>query len=178
MSKILLHACCGPCSIYPTKVFRDKKLDFKVYFYNPNIHPYKEFKQRLRTLREYCQSEKLKLIVDKSYPLEEFLQNQLAANNRCDYCYQARMQQTAQFAKENAFSSFTTTLLISPYQDHEKIVYYCKKASEQYNIDFLYEDFRPGFTKAQEMAKDMQMYRQGYCGCIFSERDRYQKVRD
>lgn len=174
--KLLLHACCGPCSVYPSQFLRTQDVNFTIYFYNPNIHPYQEFKRRLRALREFTEAEKIKLIVDKSYPLEEFIKNALSeTESRCNYCYRVRMQQIALFASENGFEAFSTTLLGSPYQGHEEIKLSAEQAASDYGVSFEYYDFRPGFFKGQEEAKERGMYRQGYCGCVFSERDRYEK---
>ena len=174
--KLLLHACCGPCSIYPSQLLQEENVDFTLYFFNPNIHPYKEFKQRLKTIREFAEAEKIRLIVDKSYPLEDFLQNALnEPEKRCYYCYRVRMQQTARFAFENGYDAISTTLLGSPYQMHEAIKAACSDAAQKYGIRFDYYDFKSGFFKGAEISKDRGMYRQSYCGCIMSERDRYEK---
>lgn len=176
MKKLLLHACCGPCSIYPSGVLREQGMDFTLYFFNPNIHPYQEFKKRLQTLREFCENVKLPLIEDKSYSLEDFLSNALKEPvSRCNYCYKLRMAKTAQFAAENGFDSFSTTLLGSIYQQHDDIKAFCEQLAQEYNIEFAYYDFRTGFFAGQKEAKSRDMYRQAYCGCIFSERDRYEK---
>lgn len=173
---ILLHACCGPCSIYPAQRISDEGNKFSIYFFNPNIHPYKELKHRLNTLREYCQLKKYKLIVDKSYPLETCLQGMLNEPTvRCAYCYRIRMEATAQYAKENGFDAFSTTLLVSPYQKYDLIVQIAQEAATKYAIPFYYEDYRLGYEKGVALSLELEMYRQPYCGCIFSERDRYEK---
>lgn len=174
--KILLHTCCAPCTIYPLSSLQEKKFSVTGYFYNPNIHPYKEFKKRLSTLREYLLTKKTPLIVNKDYELEEFLQGQLAEeNSRCHYCYETRFRIVANFAKENNFDAFSTTLLVSPFQNHELIKVIATKISKELSIEFYYEDFREGFAEATRLSKELEMYRQNYCGCIFSERDRFKK---
>lgn len=174
--KLLLHTCCAPCSIYPLQRLKEKDFAVTAYFYNPNIHPYKEFKKRLATLREYLLGEKVPLIVNKEYELEEFLQGQLTApNSRCHYCYETRFRTAAIFAKENNFTAFSTTLLVSPFQNHELIKNIATKVSEAIGIEFYYEDFRNGFETSTTISKEREMYRQNYCGCIFSERDRFKK---
>jgi epoxyqueuosine reductase len=173
---ILLHACCGPCSIYPTKKLAEDGNNFTVYYFNPNIHPYKEFKHRLNTLREYCQLKKYKLVVDKSYPLEQCLQGMLSeATVRCAYCYRTRLEAAAIYAKENGFEAFSTTLLVSPYQKHALIKTIAQEASQKYAIPFYYEDYRLGYQEGVDVSLELEMYRQPYCGCVFSERDRYEK---
>lgn len=173
---ILMHVCCGPCSCYPTKHLQEAGQDFTLLFYNPNIHPYKEFKHRLNTLREFCQLKKYKLVVDKSYPLEECVRGMLDEPTvRCAYCYRVRMEYAARYAKENGFDAFSTTLLVSPYQKHDLLKEIAQTAAEKYDIPFYYEDFRTGYQEGVEISLALEMYRQPYCGCVFSERDRYEK---
>lgn len=174
MQKMLLHACCGPCSIYPLQRIKGN-FEVTSYFFNPNIHPYKEFTRRLQTLREYSYAEKLKLEVDKTYCLEEFLGACLLNEDRCEYCYKLRMTQTAKFAKDRGFDVFCTTLLVSPFQNHEMLVDVCEQVAQEVGIPFHYEDYREGFEIGKQFSKDRGMYNQGYCGCIFSERDRYER---
>ena len=120
--KLLLHACCGPCACYPTEQLTAAGTDFDILFFNPNIHPYKEFKHRLSTLREFCEKKRYNLIIDKSYPIEECIRGMLSEPTvRCAFCYRMRLRYAAQFAKENGYDAFSTTLLVSPYQKHELI---------------------------------------------------------
>ncbi|GAB6181112.1 epoxyqueuosine reductase QueH [Desulfotomaculum defluvii] len=174
MKKILLHACCGPCSIYPLDTLRSK--DFEVYglFYNPNIHPYTEFKKRRDQLAEYAQQQNWQVIFDDEYRLDEYLQEVVhRESRRCQMCYNMRLRRTAQIAKKGNFDAFSSTLLVSPFQKHELIRELGENIAEQYDIPFYYEDFRPGFKEATIKSKELEMYRQQYCGCIYSERDRY-----
>ena len=173
--KILLHACCGPCSCYPTEKLTADGTQFDILFYNPNIHPYKEFKHRLNTLREFCEAKRYKLIYDKSYPLEECLRGMLAEPVvRCAYCYRMRMRYAAKFAYEHGYDAFTTTLLVSPYQKHELICREAQAAAIDFNVPFYYEDFCVGYQRGVDISLEMGLYRQPYCGCIFSERDRFE----
>ncbi|HIU64868.1 MAG TPA: epoxyqueuosine reductase QueH [Candidatus Avacidaminococcus intestinavium] len=176
--KILLHTCCGPCSIFPTNYLKAQGHQFSMYYFNPNIHPYKEFKRRLNTLREYATLKKYDLIVDKSYPLEECVRGMLEEPTiRCAYCYRVRLQQAADFAKANGYDCFSTTLLVSPFQKHDLIKEIASTIAEVSGIPFYYYDFRIGYEEGVSISKELEMYRQGYCGCIFSERDRYEKKR-
>lgn len=185
--KILLHLCCGPCSIYPIKYLRglvaELEADLKGhevvgYFYNPNIHPYKEFKHRLATAREYTEKIGFPLLVDKSYPLEEFIQAQLSdPQGRCHTCYSWRLKETARLAKEQGFDAFTTTLLVSPYQKHELIREIGQEVEQETGVPFHYVDFRSGWDEGVTESKELELYRQPYCGCIFSEKERYYKVK-
>jgi predicted adenine nucleotide alpha hydrolase (AANH) superfamily ATPase len=174
--KLLLHACCGPCACYPAeKLLADGKA-FDVLYFNPNIHPYKEFKRRLNALRELCEKKRYKLIVDKSYPLEDCVRGMLAEPTiRCAYCYRVRMRYAARYAKENGYDAFSTTLLVSPYQKHELIIQMAEEAAKEFDIPFYYEDFRAGYQRGVDISLELELYRQPYCGCVFSERDRYEK---
>lgn len=174
--KILLHVCCGPCSIYPTQKILKNGDSFDLLYFNPNIHPYQEFKRRLNTLREYAQSQNYNLTISKSYPLEECVSGMLTEPTvRCAYCYRVRLQKAAEFAVEKGYDAFSTTLLVSPYQKHCLIREIAEEIAEKKGIVFYYEDFRVGYQKGVEISKELEMYRQPYCGCIFSERDRYEK---
>ncbi|MHC1746045.1 MAG: epoxyqueuosine reductase QueH [Negativicutes bacterium] len=175
--RLLLHTCCGPCSVYPVKQLREIGYDVTGYFFNPNIHPYREFKHRLETLHEYAAQVKLELITDSNYALEEFLLRALSCKgDRCRPCYEQRLRQTARFARKNAFSCFSTTLLVSPYQKHELIKEVASIIAEEEGIPFEYIDFRVGWQEGVTVSKEMGLYRQPYCGCIFSEKERYYKA--
>lgn len=175
--KLLMHTCCAPCSVYCIESLRKEKIEPVSYWFNPNIHPYTEYKARRDTLIQYANSIDLNLIIDENYGLVEFCKNTINnLDNRCkEYCYKIRLEQTAKYAKENNYDAFTTTLLISPYQNHEALIEVANMMAEKYNINFLYRDFREGFREGQNKAREMGLYMQKYCGCIFSEEDRYSK---
>lgn len=173
--KILLHACCGPCACYPTEKLTSDGVNFDILYFNPNIHPYKEFKHRLSTLREFCEKRKYNLIIDKSYQLERCILGMLSEPTvRCAFCYRMRLRYAAKFAVENGYDAFSTTLLVSPYQKHELIMQEAKKAADEFGVKFYYEDFRIGYQRGVDISLELGLYRQQYCGCVFSERDRYE----
>lgn len=174
--KLLLHSCCGPCTIYPLSVLKTQNHEVTAYFNNPNIHPYKEFKRRLNTLKEYADAEKLPLVTENQYGLSEFLRKVVFKEHvRCPICYEMRLEKTATYAAENGFDGFTTTLLYSRYQNHAVIVDTCKKLAASHSLSFVYEDFRAGWQQGIDMSIEKAMYRQPYCGCIYSEQERYDK---
>ena len=175
--KLLMHTCCAPCSVYCIESLREEGIEPTVFWYNPNIHPYMEYKARRDTLKEYTQNIEVQAIFEEDYGLDEFCKNVIGdLKNRCvDYCYKVRMEKTAQYAKEHGYDSFTTTLLVSPYQKHEELVKICEELDKKYEINFVYRDFRVGFREGQAKAREMGLYMQKYCGCIFSEEDRYSK---
>lgn len=175
--KLLLHTCCGPCTIYPLSVLKAQDHEVTAYFNNPNIHPYKEFQRRLNTLKEYADAEELTLVAEDQYGLTEFLRKVTFKENiRCPICYEMRLEKTAQYAAENGFDGFTTTLLYSRYQNHGVIVDTCKKLAVSHSLIFHYEDFRAGWQQGIDMSIEKDMYRQPYCGCIYSEQERYDKI--
>lgn len=172
--KLLLHTCCAPCSIYPVDYLREKDIEVYGYFYNPNIHPYTEWQRRRDTLQGYAEQIGLKMIFDEEYRLEEFLQSVVHREaRRCQYCYGQRLRQAARVAKKGNFDAFSTTLLVSPFQKHDLIRDIGEAIGVEYGVPFYYADYRPGFKEAAARSKEMGMYRQQYCGCIYSEKDRY-----
>ena len=172
--KLLLHACCAPCACYPTERLTSQGIDFSILFYNPNIHPFKEFKHRLETLREFVTKKNYQLLIDKSYPLEACIKGMLAEKEvRCAYCYRMRLRYAAAYAQAHGFDAFSTTLLVSPYQKHDLIRREAEAAAQEFAVPFYYEDYREGYERGVQLSLDLGLYRQPYCGCVFSERDRY-----
>ena len=145
-----------------------------MYYYNPNIHPYKEWQRRKESLEKLASAIKLPLILEEAYELSSFLQRTLPREQeRCGICYRMRLEKTARQAQVLGIPVFGTTLLISPYQNRELICQIGSELAAAYNLSFCDLDLRPGFRRSQELAREYGLYRQGYCGCIFSERDRY-----
>lgn len=171
---LLLHICCANCAIFPVRVLREAHHRVTGFFYNHNIHPYQEFLRRLETVKEYAARVDLPVIYREEYLLEEFLA-QVAPSPplRCDYCYRSRLEETARTAAERGFEGFSTSLLYSRYQQHDKIRDFGEKLAAQYGIDFVYQDFRRGWREGIDASKAMGLYRQQYCGCIYSEKERY-----
>ena len=173
--KLLMHTCCAPCSVYCIDSLRNENIEPTLYWFNPNIHPYIEYKTRRDTLIQYSDMVNAKLIINENYGLRDFCKNVSDdIDNRCvNYCYPVRLEETAKFAKENGFDSFTTTLLVSPYQKHDAIHELGEKIAKEYGLNFIYRDFRVGFRDGQNKARELGLYMQKYCGCIFSEESRY-----
>lgn len=173
--KLLLHTCCAPCSVYCIETLRKEGIEPTLYWYNPNIHPYTEYKARRDCLIEYAKKINIKLIIEDEYGLQDFCKNTINnLQSRCaDYCYPIRLRKTFEYAKENGYDAVSTTLLYSIYQKHDFIKNYCEKLSNEFGIEFLYRDFRVGFWEGHEEAKNAGLYMQKYCGCIFSEEMRY-----
>ena len=174
--KLLMHACCAPCSVMCIKTLRSEGIEPVLYWYNPNIHPATEYKSRKNTLVDYAASIDAKLIVNNEYGLRRFI-SEINGNfdGRCPVCYEMRLDETARFASENGFSHICTTLFVSPYQNHALLIETAQKSAQKYGVELLYRDFRPYFSDGQAEARELGLYMQKYCGCIFSEEDRYIK---
>jgi predicted adenine nucleotide alpha hydrolase (AANH) superfamily ATPase len=174
--KILLHICCAPCTIYPLEILRKEAGKVQGLFFNPNIHPYLEYKKRLGTVREYSAREGLGVAVAEGYPIEDFLLKTAAlGKDRCSWCYEVRLRHTAEQARKGLFDAFTTTLLYSRYQKHDLIRQTGETISREMNVPFYYKDFRVGWEDGVRISKETGMYRQKYCGCLFSEKERFYK---
>lgn len=174
--KILLHTCCGPCTIYPLKKIREDNHLVYGYFYNPNIHPFTEWQKRKDTLLDYARDNDFNVIVDDDYDLEGYLREVVHRESvRCRFCYTMRLRRVAQIARRGKFDAFSTTLLVSPYQKHDFIKDIGFAIAEETGVTFYYVDFRPGYREATEESRLLGMYRQQYCGCIYSEKERYYK---
>lgn len=174
--KLLLHSCCGPCSTYPIKVLKEENIDITSFWFNSNIHPYTEYKARFDSYKKLMDIYDIPTIVKHEYDIIKFTQSVFEKEKaRCRYCYESRIEVVAKTAKENGFDAFTTTLLVSPYQNHELLIEVCEEMAKKYGIRFYYKDFREGFREGQEIARALELYMQKYCGCIYSEEDRYRK---
>jgi len=173
---ILLHACCGPCAIYPLSMIRAQGHEAQGYFFNPNIHPFKEFQRRLEALE--IMSRQLDFTVDyeRRYGLREFLrQTVFHEDSRCGLCYAMRLRPAAERAAALGADAFTSTLLYSRYQNHAEIKAQGEALAAEFGVAFYYQDFREGWQEGIDRSKAMGLYRQPYCGCIYSEQERYDK---
>lgn len=176
MEKILLHSCCAPCSVYCVDALRAEGLEPTSLWFNPNIHPFKEYEARRDAMISYGKAVDMEVAVLENYGLRDFVR--AVANdieNRCGYCYAVRLDAAAEYARDNGFARFTSSLLVSPYQKHDTIKAAAEAAAERYGVEFVYRDFRPGFRAGQQKARELGLYMQKYCGCVFSEEERYQK---
>lgn len=172
--EILVHTCCAACLLIPLKDLNDQGYRVTAFYYNPNIHPYSEWDKRLNNLREFVEITKPALIVpEDSGHMEEWFR--AVANNeenRCHICYTIRLNQTAARAKEMGFKAFSTTLLYSKFQKHELIREVAESISQEHSVEFIYKDWRTGWNQGVKAYKKLGLYRQIYCGCVYSERER------
>jgi epoxyqueuosine reductase len=172
--RVLLHTCCGPCALYPLATLRGEGIEVSGFFFNHNIHPYQEYIRRRDAAQQMADLEGMLLVVWDEYRLEEFLANVAAEpDNRCGYCYASRLDAAAASAKEGGFDAFTSSLFYSRYQNHDLMRLKAEAAAEQHGVSFLYRDFRPGWQEGIRRSKELGLYRQQYCGCIYSEKERY-----
>ncbi len=172
--KVLLHICCAPCSIFPIKILKQENFDIMGFFFRNNIHPFMECSKREQTLKKYADEIGLNVVYQKGYDLEGFIrQIVFRESDRCRICYYERLYSACKIAKKGKFDAFTTTLLYSKFQNHDLIHSTGKAIGKKEGIKFLYRDFRDGWKYGIEKSKELKMYRQQYCGCIYSEKERY-----
>ncbi len=174
--RVLLHACCAPCSVYSLETLRGEGIEVRGLFYNPYIQPLQEFQQRMQSMEDFAKSADLSMIWDERYEIEDYIrQVAFRETDRCRVCYYKRLERAAKLAKKSKLDAFTTTMLYSKQQNHELIRELAQAIAKQVGIPFLYRDFRLGWKDGIEKSKALGLYRQQYCGCILSERDRYQQ---
>ncbi|MDD3920575.1 MAG: epoxyqueuosine reductase QueH [Eubacteriales bacterium] len=172
--KLLLHICCAPCSVMCVQSLRAEGIEPTGYWYNPNIHPYTEYRERRNALVAYAAQIGLTLEMNDLYGLRPFAQTVAGdIGNRCGACYASRMRETARYAAEHGYTHFTSTLFYSVFQKHELMRAAAEDAAEEFGVSFLYRDFRPLYRQGQEEARALGLYMQKYCGCVFSEEERY-----
>jgi len=178
MNKVLIHVCCAHCAAYTAAYWRQQGYDVGGFWYNPNIHPYTEHQQRLESMKSLAQDIDLPLIIAKGYDVIEYFRRVAGhETERCRHCFDLRLTRTAETAYNNGFNAFTTTLLISPHQKHDIIRETGDKIAEEHSVEFLYADLRKRYSDSRHMTKPMNLYRQQYCGCIYSEWERYAEVK-
>lgn len=177
--QLLLHICCGPCAVYPLKALKNQGMGVTGFFFNPNIHPFREFERRVEALETVVQRCDLQILWDKTgYGLRGWaleVGQELESPARCSVCYRIRLECTAARAAEMDMSAFSTTLLYSRHQNHGLIREIGEEAARHHGVAFYYQDFRAGWEEGVQISKDLGLYRQPYCGCIYSEEERYAK---
>ena len=172
--RVLIHICCAPCLGGPLEALRSQGHEAAGLFYNPNIHPLLEFRRRVKALRVFLESDPLAVEIDEEYGLELFLRRVAPLEPlRCARCYALRLERAAQRAAERGFEAFTSTLLVSAHQDHEAVRRAGEEAASRAGVSFLYQDLRALAARSDEIARRRRLYRQGYCGCVFREAERY-----
>jgi len=169
--KLLLHTCCGPCFLGVWEELKEHGHEVTNYYYNPNIFPESEYYKRLENLRLAVAGETAGLVA-ADYEPSEYGQAVRGFEEdfpvRCLHCYRLRLGKVADYAKTHGFEAFSTTLLVSPYQQHDALKRIAEEVAAEYGVDFYYTDWRPYFREGQNEARVMELYRQRYCGCEYS----------
>ena len=178
--KLLLHSCCAPCSSYVLE-YLSNFFDITILFYNPNIYPSEEFYKRADEQQRLIKLMKLdvKTIVSSFNDVEFYnavrgLETIKEGGERCFACFKLRLENAARYASENKFDYFCTTLSISPLKNAQKLNEIGAALSNKYNVKYLFSDFKKknGYKRSIELSAQYNLYRQDYCGCIFSKNER------
>lgn len=175
MASLLLHTCCAPCATGCIEHWREAGAT--LFWYNPNIHPFSEHQRRLQTLQDYVKTAGVPLIVAEGYDVVDYFRVVVGhERERCGYCFRLRLSMTAAVAKLRGFDAFATTLLISPYQNQELLKETGEDIAQKQGVRFAFEDLRPRYGESRRVSKELDLYRQKYCGCIYSEWERFSKT--
>ncbi len=185
--RLLLHSCCAPCSSYVLS-YLSKYFFITVLFYNPNISPREEFERRLMEQKRLIASldtihpidiEESDYLPETFYEIAKGHETELEGNERCTKCYRLRLEETAKYAKRGVYDFFTTTLSISPLKSSQKLNTIGLELAEQYQVPYLVSDFKKkgGYQKSVELSKDFELYRQNFCGCIYSKFEAEQRIK-
>jgi predicted adenine nucleotide alpha hydrolase (AANH) superfamily ATPase len=174
--KILLHVCCGPCACGVIPFWQQKTVEFVGFFYNPNIHPLLEYRRRLQGAKDTAEATGIRLVVDQAYDPEAWFAAVSGTDgSRCEACIGMRLERAAEQAVVEGCDAFSTTLSISPWQDHEAIRARGELAAEKHGVEFVYEDLRAQYPESRRLSRERGIYRQKYCGCLVSEWERYRE---
>jgi len=177
MKSVLIHSCCAHCAAYTVDHWRQQGYDVTLLWYNPNIHPYMEHQRRLEAMKSLAEEMKAPLIITEGYDIIDYFRRVVGDEaQRCRHCFRLRLSETAERALQNGFDAFTTTLLISPQQKHDKIRETGNELALEKGVNFLYADLRKRYSDSRHMTKPLNLYRQQYCGCIYSEWERYTNI--
>jgi len=174
VNTVLVHSCCAHCAAYTVEYWRQQRYEVSALWYNPNIHPYMEHQHRLQAMQSLAQEMKLPLIVIEGYGIIDYFRQVVGhESERCQYCFRLRLSKTAETAREMGFDAFTTTLLISSHQKHDLLRETGDDVARERGIDFLYADLRKRYSDSRRMTKPLNLYRQQYCGCVYSDWERH-----
>lgn len=178
MANLLVHTCCAPCATGCLEHWQQQGIEITLFWYNPNIHPLAEHQHRLQTLQDYARRMNLPLVAFEGYDVVDYFRAVVGhERERCGYCFRLRLSTTAAIAKLKGFDAFTTTLLISPYQDQQLLKGVGEDVAQKQGVRFAFEDLRPCYNESRRASKELDLYRQKYCGCIYSEWERFSKTK-
>ena len=184
--RLLIHSCCAPCSSYCLEVL-SQYFEVTVFYYNPNIYPPEEYTMRVteqdRFVQEFPSKHKISFVegaydTDKFYAMAKGMEHLPEGGERCFACYELRLRESAEYAKSNGFDFFTTTLSISPLKNAQKLNEIGAKLEEEYGVRYLYSDFKKqnGYKRSTEISNEYEIYRQYYCGCVYSKKQRDEEI--
>ena len=174
MKKLLVHVCCVHCAAYTVEHWRHQGYEVGGFWYNPNIHPFSEHQSRLESMKAYADKTDLPLLVADGYDMPEYFRRVAGRESeRCRECFDLRLSRTVEVTLDKGFDAFTTTLLISPHQQHGTLLEVANRISEEKSVKFLYADLRKRYSDSRHITKPLDLYRQQYCGCLYSEWERY-----
>jgi predicted adenine nucleotide alpha hydrolase (AANH) superfamily ATPase len=177
LSKVLLHICCAHCAAWPVEHWRRQGHEVSGFWYNPNVHPFTEHENRRAAVRDLAQRTGLALIESEGYDMPLWFRRVTGhEDDRCRHCFTLRLEAAARTAKERGYDAFTSTLLISPHQDHALLKTIGEEVAAANGVDFLYADLRKRYSDSRHLTKPMELYRQQYCGCLYSEMERYREA--
>ena len=177
MKSVLIHCCCAHCAAYTVNYWQQQGYQVSALWYNPNIHPYSEHQNRLEAMESLAREMNLSLLVNEGYDMIEYFRQVVGhESERCQHCFHLRLSRTAEIAHQKGFTAFTTTLLISPHQKHDLLRETGNKLAEETGIAFLYADLRKRYSASRHLSKPLNLHRQQYCGCAYSEWERYASI--
>ena len=178
IGSVLVHCCCAHCSAYTIDYWRRQGYEASALWYNPNIHPYMEHQHRLEAMQSLAKILDFPLIITEGYDIIDYFRQVVGYEaQRCQYCFRLRLLRTAETALRMGFDAFTTSLLISPHQKHDLLLEIGDKLAQEKGIVFLYADLRKRYSDSRRITKPLNLYRQQYCGCVYSEWERYANIK-
>ena len=176
--RLLLHVCCAHCAAYTVNHWRSQGYKVTAFWYNPNIHPYQEHQKRLEAVQTLSQNMDFPLLVAAGYDVVSYFRKVAGdEDERCRHCFELRLGKTANIAREMGIKSFSSTLLISPTQRHDILRKSGESAAQSTGTEFLYADLRKRYSDSRHITKPLEIYRQQYCGCLYSEWERYSEAK-
>ena len=177
MKSVLIHCCCAHCAAYTVDHWRQQGYEVSALWYNPNIHPYLEHQHRLEAMQSLAQEVNLSLMITEGYDMTNYFRRVAGHEaERCQHCFHLRLAKTVETARQMGLSAFTTTLLISPHQKHDLLRDIGRRLAQENGVDFLYADLRKRYSDSRRRSKPLNLYCQQYCGCIYSEWERYANI--
>ncbi|BAS31651.1 epoxyqueuosine reductase QueH [Dehalococcoides mccartyi] len=176
-AKLLLHGCCAHCTAYSFKYWQEQGFEVSVYWYNPNIHPFTEHQNRLEAMVKLSQELSFELVTEPLYQMAEYFKKVAEkSDERCRTCFDMRLGQTAVYAARYGYEYFSSSLFISPHQKHQEAVFSAEAFAKETGVKFAYADLRKRYSDSRHITKPLDLYRQQYCGCIYSEYERFGKT--